>query len=97
MFKKLECKNDHDGSCEIFKSMKDDYKFTDENFKHCEEFLHSKMRTIACKYGQECRSFQRLVAGGYRLDDLCHMKIFIHPARNRQDEDQMFVNLLFFQ
>ena len=53
--KSSECKNDHDGSCEMFKSMKDDYKFTEENLKHCENFKHPKMRIISCRYGEECK------------------------------------------
>ena len=72
--------------------MKEKYQFTKENFEHCEKFLHPKMRIISCRYGSECRSFQRLVKGGYRLDDLCHMKIFIHPGRSRhRKKEKMFV------
>ena len=83
----FDCKND--GNCEIFKKMKNDYEFNETNLKHCEEFLHPKTRITPCRYGSDCKAFQRLIDGSCRIDDLCHMKIFIHPVRNRSREDQI--------
>ena len=39
-----------------------------------------------CRYGRECRAFQRLINNGDRLDDRCHVRLYDHPARDRYDK-----------
>ena len=39
-----------------------------------------------CRYGRECRAFQRLSNRGDRLDDRCHVRLYDHPARDRYDK-----------
>ena len=82
-----ECKQNE--NCEIFKKMRDEYAFTEENYEHCKEYSHEKCRTIKCRYWNECRAYKRLVDGGYELKDLCHVKVFIHPVRVRESLETM--------
>ena len=81
------CKND--GKCEIFKAMKENCEFSQENYDHCEEFLHPKSRIVKCRYWDKCKAFKRLAAGGFRLADRCHMQVFRHPIRNRSNAEEM--------
>ena len=39
-----------------------------------------------CRYGRDCRAFQRLINRGDRLDDRCHVRLYDHPARDRYDK-----------
>eukprot|EP01084_Bolivina_argentea_P294372 506479_1 len=71
-------------SCSIFKSMKQDYKFSENSLKHLQTYSHYKtarFESPECRYGVKCRSFKRMQEGGYRLDDRCHMEIYRHSPR----------------
>ena len=74
--------------------MKDKYEFTQENHKHCLVYSHAKSRNMQCRWGAECKAWKRLVEGGYRLDDRCHLQTFKHPVRNREREEKMLVLVL---
>ena len=82
-----ECKEGE--NCKIFEKMRDCYEFSRENYKHCLEYSHKKSRVIKCRFWNECHSYQRLVDGGFELNDLCHVQVFIHPVRIRENLETM--------
>ncbi|CAF4902223.1 unnamed protein product [Rotaria sp. Silwood1] len=63
--------------CRWYLEMKG-YKFTTENLQHMDEYRHEKQK---CRYGRECRAFNRLLQNGYRLDDIGHCSIYFHQGR----------------
>eukprot|EP01084_Bolivina_argentea_P121328 214996_1 len=69
--------------CPIYKSMKCDYQFTENNLHHLLQFEHFKTSESkpSCKYGKDCNSFIRLQNNENRLDDKCHIQIYRHPPR----------------
>ena len=54
------------------------YKYSEKSQIHFEVSRHTM---IECRYERECKSFQRLIQGGYRLDDRGHCAIYSHPSR----------------
>ena len=82
-----ECKEGE--NCKIFKQMRDEYEFAKENYQHCQEYSPQKLRIIKCRHWNECRAYKRLVDGSYDLKDLCHVKVFIHPVRMRENQETM--------
>eukprot|EP01084_Bolivina_argentea_P259889 438713_1 len=71
--------------CPIYKSMKQSFKFTEDNIDHLYNFTHFRDEFNAkpkCKYQQQCKAFTRIANGGNRLDDRCHIKLYNHPPRN---------------
>eukprot|EP01084_Bolivina_argentea_P027320 50785_1 len=71
--------------CPIYKAMKIDYEFTENNLKHLIEYAHFTDKyneKLSCKYYLNCQAFIRLENGGNRLDDKCHVQIYKHPPRN---------------
>eukprot|EP01084_Bolivina_argentea_P031431 58177_1 len=74
-------------NCPIYRGMKIDYQFSEDNLLHLNQFNHFKNEydeKPECKWYQKCRAFVRLEENGYRLDDRCHLKMYAHPPRNRQ-------------
>eukprot|EP01084_Bolivina_argentea_P047126 86821_1 len=73
--------------CPIYKAMKIDYDFSEDNLNHLHEFSHFRdeyVDKVRCRHGQTCRAFIRLRDGGNRLDDRCHVKLYNHPPRTRR-------------
>ena len=79
-------------NCKIYKKMKNDYEYTESNYKHLVEKNHFNFdysNKEECKYHLECKSFQRLARMNedknnyncHRFDDLCHVCIYRHPPR----------------
>eukprot|EP01084_Bolivina_argentea_P291385 500795_1 len=93
---KVTCPNISEGktcdTCHIYENVKEKYEFSEEYYAHLNKFTHYKgiddkplcryMDTE--QYPEICRSYARLLKGGNRLDDRCHMQIYKHPPRNRE-------------
>jgi len=70
----------HGIHCPIYREGKDKYKFSEAVLAHLQAFYHCE--PVACRHGSICHAHQRLVAGGWRLDDQCHAKLYAHPPRD---------------
>jgi len=68
--------------CPLYRECKDQYKFSEAALQHLRAGNHGPR--CACRYGQECRAFMRLSAGGCRLDDQIHAFLYAHPPRSRE-------------
>ena len=83
--------------CVIYNEMKNNYKYTRDNYNHLLEFNHFRNDIInkpICKYGTDCNAFKRMdmyndgknrkrkKQDSNRFDDKCHLAIFRHPPRN---------------
>eukprot|EP01083_Nonionella_stella_P198457 728601_1 len=81
----MTSKNSEDPlSCPIYKAMKINYNYTEQNLIHLQKAVHHKSRMHGiptCRDGQGCKAFKRLALGGERTDDRCHMHIYRHPPR----------------
>eukprot|EP01083_Nonionella_stella_P047703 127676_1 len=71
-------------NCPIFADVKLRYHFSLEALYHLGQYTH--LDRVPCRYGKACKAFKRLREGGYRLDDRCHVAVYIHGARIR-DKD----------
>eukprot|EP01084_Bolivina_argentea_P308943 534329_1 len=72
--------------CPIYCKMATSYEWNEINLKHMTEFEHFKCEFSEkkeCKFSDECYAYKRLEEGGNDVKDLCHLKIFRHPPRNR--------------
>eukprot|EP01084_Bolivina_argentea_P133093 234870_1 len=66
--------------CAIFEQLKK-HKYSEKALEHMETYNHCELISIVCKHGTECKAYKRLVEGGNRLDDRCHLFVYIHPPR----------------
>eukprot|EP01084_Bolivina_argentea_P138722 244159_1 len=80
-------------NCEIYKDVKLNRnvgaKAQQKHLQHLIEYNHCKdvLTKPECKLNEKCDAYIRLENGGNggnQTRDLCHMKIFRHPPRNRQ-------------
>eukprot|EP01084_Bolivina_argentea_P203237 347150_1 len=65
------------------------YKFTQTDLHHMETYVHTTLKPINCKYGTDCKAYQRLIKNGNRLDDRCHVQVFNHPPRRAQKHQKI--------
>jgi hypothetical protein len=49
-----------------------------------------------CRYGINCKAYQRLIKGGTRLDDRTHTYICAHPGRGRAYNNENTLNTITF-
>eukprot|EP01084_Bolivina_argentea_P096781 173987_1 len=83
--------------CPVYYAMKRNYQWSQENLNHLNQELHFKqeyMEKPECKYQDECKHYKRLEQGGNKLNDLCHVKLYRHPPRNRNVQLPQNVNPL---
>eukprot|EP01084_Bolivina_argentea_P075899 137543_1 len=72
--------------CSIYHAMKDEYKWSEQNLTHLDKYTHfinEYEEKPDCKYKDDCKSYIRLEKGDNNSNDMCHMKLFKHPPRNR--------------
>eukprot|EP01084_Bolivina_argentea_P285381 489370_1 len=67
-------------SCPVYDRLKK-YQYSQQDLEHMQTYSHCKLKYIECKYGAGCKAYKRLVEGGNRVDDRCHLAIFAHPPR----------------
>lgn len=61
------------------------YVYSEDGLKHMSLYNHCDLKFKPCRYGVECKAYIRLVNNGYRLDDRCHVCVYAHPPRGRQE------------
>eukprot|EP01084_Bolivina_argentea_P052218 95931_1 len=66
--------------CPIYLKLKN-YQYSENDLEHMQCFIHAKIKPTICRYGEQCKAYKRLVEGGNRLDDRCHVEIYLHPPR----------------
>ena len=105
MIQKNECK--YGFNCPIYKKVKNNYEYTEYNYKHLIEKNHFKFdysNKPQCRYKSECKAFKRVSRinenpknfNCHRFDDLCHLCIYRHPPRIvRNDNIMTNFNKLF--
>eukprot|EP01084_Bolivina_argentea_P115816 205886_1 len=71
-------------NCPIYKVMKEEYLWNEENFNHLDEHMHfeDKGSQPECKYASNCKSYKKMIIGQLNLSDRCHCKIYRHPPRS---------------
>eukprot|EP01084_Bolivina_argentea_P154062 268585_1 len=72
--------------CPIYFGMKEKYEWNDKNLAHLNAWNHFEDEFSSkpkCKYFDKCKAYIRLENGNNKINDLCHIKIFRHPPRNR--------------
>ena len=72
-----DCKCPKDQYCPYFMQLQA-CEYSQEALEHFDTNRHGM---IPCQHGKECDAFQRLIGGGYMLDDRCHCAIYKHPSR----------------
>eukprot|EP01084_Bolivina_argentea_P104558 187208_1 len=94
----LESKEQHIlSNCPIYNELKL-YVYTEEHLNHlyqCSHFSDEYSQKPVCKYGNNCKSYQRLKESGSRVDDRCHTALFRHPPRI--DHITLQQNIVAFQ
>eukprot|EP01084_Bolivina_argentea_P310097 536486_1 len=73
--------------CPVYKAMKNNYAYTEDNLKHIIEFTHFKHEFLEkpeCRFNDNCKAYIRLEQGGNRIEDRCHLLLYRHPPRTRQ-------------
>lgn len=90
--KKITCEymvesNEYNPSiCPIFRSIREEYDYTEENLLHLKAYNHYKdeyAQKPDCRYAEKCYAYKRLEAGGNGFDDQIHMIMYKHPPRRR--------------
>eukprot|EP01084_Bolivina_argentea_P104764 187572_1 len=85
--------------CPIYFKMKEKHEYTFKNLQHLNEFDHFEDEfgsKSECQYFDECKAYIRLENGNNKIKDLCHMKIFRHPPRNRNIKLSQNIHSLIF-
>lgn len=73
-------------SCNIHNNILN-HKFSKELLEHMQLYSHCGLSIVDCRYGIECNAYQRLISGGMRLDDRCHVQVYSHPPRARRNQE----------
>eukprot|EP01084_Bolivina_argentea_P289701 497515_1 len=85
--------------CPIYYAMKEQNKCTQQNLLHLNDYNHFKTEyneKPECKFNDHCSSYKRLEAGGNRVHDLCHIRLYKHPPRNQCIKLSHNINSLIF-
>eukprot|EP01083_Nonionella_stella_P113529 334731_1 len=83
-----QCDDQKTAICPAFERLKQ-YKYSKQDLEHMQSFTHSKLNSIKCRYGDGCKAYKRLIDGGHRLDDCCHLQIYSHPPRVGQRKSNL--------
>ena len=75
-------------SCPVYHRLKN-YQYSSQDLKHMQTYNHCKLKSVVCRYGDQCKAYKRLVNGGNRLDDRCHLQIYSHPPRIDQKSGKL--------
>lgn len=74
--------------CPVYLEMKNEYKYTMDHYNHLISYKHFNSQLSNkpnCKYGIDCKAFNRLNRNeSRRFDDICHFEIYKHPPRNER-------------
>eukprot|EP01084_Bolivina_argentea_P154060 268583_1 len=82
----IDLKSNNPLKCPIYFGMKEKYEWNDKNLAHLNAWNHFEDEFSSkpkCKYFDKCKAYIRLENGNNKINDLCHIKIFRHPPRNR--------------
>jgi len=84
--------NNDPSNCPIYKAMKDNYQFTEDNLTHFNQWKHfaNDQQKPICMHSDQCMVLIRFNNGGNELKDKCHMAIFQHPINNKQSVEVCF-------
>eukprot|EP00493_Phyllostaurus_siculus_P025413 UN25757 len=67
--------------------MKRDYVESEEHLNHMTTCSHG---FVPCRYGRDCTSHQRVLAGGIELKDRCHHAITFTHVRQQALSEQPY-------